>query len=1123
MNSIALWNIDDRLSIWGANVLWQTTLVTALVLSLALCLRRNPALRYGLLCSGLVFALLSPVLAVVMQGAGVGLLSVTMLGAPHPDPVATPDEISLINPLPTNVARQSREIPEGETQPIPDKADSSIVFPDQTVAQSPQSRSPQAQSSVPPAPTATGAPKNAFASITAGSVIRFWMPPLLVVWAMGALFCLGRLTIGWVRLAAILRAATPNTNRGLAAAFELAGESLRRQHVDLATLRRTARPRASNRRDAHISGVFGELMVSKDVSGPCVAGLWRPRVLFPASFVDCVSPQEARDILLHEAAHVVRRDQIIAQLQNLMDALYWLHPLCRILNRQLAQAREEICDNYVLTATDAPAYSRTLLMLTQLIQAHPPLPGVVGFFAPRWRLENRVADLLDQRRNRTVRLSSAGRILIVSFLFATVTLASLATLTLAEAPSQAQPAPAQTAPVAAQATPAPIQPASEPLSIALASEKSDAAQEPAATRNRKRFAGTVADAEGKPIAGASVYIVAMDTTNWEGVTLAEGVADASGRYELSVEGISSQTHRYPNVIARFEGLALAWNRVDLDRASSEINLALKPEQLIQIRLIDLQGRPAAQVAVGLRAFIAAKPAGKEASGVGLQALKAGSKFTSDAEGNLTIRGVPAEHGVILEVAGTDHFATQSLALNTGMPEQRPEADATYRSFVKNVPAGEVALIPLAPAQIFEGVVLLGDTDQPAAHAKISMWASQQSIGGSMISVEGKTDEQGRFRLNPYAGIRFGINAYPPEGSAYQVRSLNDLKWDSGERSKNIEIRLPLGVLAEGTVLDAESGTPLVGASVQYHPSESSRNRAPNVITGWQNIQKTDEQGHFRIPVLPGPGMLLVHAPTGTNYILAEKGERELDRGQPGGKRHYAHAFQKIDPPNPEAEPSGAATNKPESLIIKLRPGGSVVAKLVDSSGQRIERAIFTSRLSVVAVNPFWRATGEEVTGGQVEIRGLERGQKYPVFFLDPERKLGATATISLDDPEPTIELLPCGSAKARFVDSTHNPVRRGLMLPLYMVATPGRTRASSDMLSQFTLAADEDFASNFNHETMQRDRVTNDEGVMNYSNLVPGATYRYVNWNPKAVVEKEFVSMPGEMRDLGDIVVKVDE
>ena len=57
------------------------------------------------------------------------------------------------------------------------------------------------------------------------------------------------------------------------------------------------------------------------------------------------------------------------------------------------------------------------------------------------------------------------------------------------------------------------------------------------------------------------------------------------------------------------------------------------------------------------------------------------------------------------------------------------------------------MLALAPAQIFEGVVRYEDTGEPAPHARLTIWASQQKFG-SMHSVPGKADAQGRYRISP---------------------------------------------------------------------------------------------------------------------------------------------------------------------------------------------------------------------------------------------------------------------------------------------------------------------------------------------------------------------------------------
>jgi hypothetical protein len=79
------------------------------------------------------------------------------------------------------------------------------------------------------------------------------------------------------------------------------------------------------------------------------------------------------------------------------------------------------------------------------------------------------------------------------------------------------------------------------------------------------------------------------------------------------------------------------------------------------------------------------------------------------------------------------------------------------------------------------------------------------------------------------------------------------------------------------------------------------------------------------------------------------------------------------------------------LTIKLQPGGKVEAKLVDNKGLPIQNAIYTSRLRIAPAAPFWRGFPDPATDGRATITGIEPGKQYPVYFLEPKLKLGATA------------------------------------------------------------------------------------------------------------------------------------
>jgi bla regulator protein BlaR1 len=156
-----------------------------------------------------------------------------------------------------------------------------------------------------------------------------WMAPLwLAGVAVGAMLAL----LGARRArAALLRGAVP---------FE--GDAVRRAAARLG-MRRTPRV------------LVGE-------SGPAAFGILRPNVVVPRRLVGAFDAAALEHVLLHEFAHVKRRDLVWQALFGALNVVYWFHPLAWVARRRAYAARELLCDATVASAlgTAAP-YRRTLL------------------------------------------------------------------------------------------------------------------------------------------------------------------------------------------------------------------------------------------------------------------------------------------------------------------------------------------------------------------------------------------------------------------------------------------------------------------------------------------------------------------------------------------------------------------------------------------------------------------------------------------------------------------------------------------------------------------------------------------------------------------------------------------
>jgi beta-lactamase regulating signal transducer with metallopeptidase domain len=108
------------------------------------------------------------------------------------------------------------------------------------------------------------------------------------------------------------------------------------------------------------------LVVGDTATGPYVVGLLRPIIVVPPALLGDATLLRAA--LLHELAHVMRRDALGRVIQLAAVALFWWLPVARLVSKRLELARERACDAWALESGDVsrPAYARLLLQMAQL-------------------------------------------------------------------------------------------------------------------------------------------------------------------------------------------------------------------------------------------------------------------------------------------------------------------------------------------------------------------------------------------------------------------------------------------------------------------------------------------------------------------------------------------------------------------------------------------------------------------------------------------------------------------------------------------------------------------------------------------------------------------------------------
>ncbi|MFL6213900.1 MAG: HEAT repeat domain-containing protein [Blastocatellia bacterium] len=139
---------------------------------------------------------------------------------------------------------------------------------------------------------------------------------------------------------------------------------------------------------------------SSRVTMPMACGFIRSSVLLPAD-ADDWSDERREVVLLHELAHVKRRDCLTQLIAQAACAIYWFNPLVWVAARRLRIERERACDDQVLDAgAKASDYAGHLLDIARSMGAAPnPLMAAVAI-ARRSQLEGRLLAILDPRLRR---------------------------------------------------------------------------------------------------------------------------------------------------------------------------------------------------------------------------------------------------------------------------------------------------------------------------------------------------------------------------------------------------------------------------------------------------------------------------------------------------------------------------------------------------------------------------------------------------------------------------------------------------------------------------------------------------------------------------------------------------
>jgi beta-lactamase regulating signal transducer with metallopeptidase domain len=135
----------------------------------------------------------------------------------------------------------------------------------------------------------------------------------------------------------------------------------------------------------------------------------RPRLLVPSGLWERLDLGQQAALLVHELAHLRRRDHWVRGLEFLVTGLYWWHPVVWWACREIREAEEQCCDAWVVSTLPraARAYAIALMETVDFLsETQNALPAVASGIGQIHDLRRRLTMIMHGKTPRA--LSGAG-------------------------------------------------------------------------------------------------------------------------------------------------------------------------------------------------------------------------------------------------------------------------------------------------------------------------------------------------------------------------------------------------------------------------------------------------------------------------------------------------------------------------------------------------------------------------------------------------------------------------------------------------------------------------------------------------------------------------------------------
>jgi RNA polymerase sigma factor (sigma-70 family) len=625
--------------------------------------------------------------------------------------------------------------------------------------------------------------------------------------------------------------------------------------------------------------------------------------------------------------------------------------------------------------------------------------------------------------------------------------------------------------------------------------------------------GRVVDPDGKPAAGAKIYLVGGKPAKAEVVA----TADADGKFRFTVKPHEPAIERL--VVAVAKGYGPDWIDLTLCEREERVLRLRKDDVPFVGRVVTLEGQPVVGATVEIDRL------GKQAVGEELKpwidnnvklrkesiwvnerglvtmspsALGMRLRAVTDKDGNFRLTGTGSDRVLAVRVTG-ERIEHKFFRLVT-------RADAPKDGYIKTGDLnfglyGPEMTILVGPAKPVVGTVRDRRTGKPVAGIKV-----EDVHGGIARAV---TDAEGRYRLE---GVpkksHYALTAAGEEGVPYFDRYQGEIKDTAGFDPITVDFAMDRGIEITGRILDKKTGRPIAG-QVHYDASRDNphlkdySDRGGVVISAWGRVRA---DGSYTVLAIPGQGAVSVCAVDLERYPILDSRRELWKLGVRSFPSDPAHAVLAVN-----LDPKKAA-----SLVcnVQLTPGQSRSGKVLDADAKPLKD------VEVVGVIPGKRGP-QTMASPEFTVTGLG-DRKRILIFRHRTSGLGGIAVVDREAKEPiTVKLQPLGSIEGKVVDTDGKP-----WPGLKVTCRPEVPKEDYDNLPDeiTTFQGASAIHRGLWHRFLEREVVTDREGRFRIEERVPGVTFTLhvsdgdLRKDRTLVLTRSGVRIePGKANDLGEL------